>query len=61
MVASVRLRLRVRTEGFGEKLDVTVYEPLQQKSSIPKDKLFRFESVLLRRKVGTRAEALVMV
>ena len=52
MAASVRPRLRVRIEGFGEKLDVTFNEPLPQKSSIPKDKLFRVESVLLRQKVG---------
>ena len=61
MAASVRPRRRVRIEGFGEMLDVTFKEPLPQISSIPKDKLFRIESVLLRRKVGTRTEALVVV
>ena len=43
----------------GEVLHGTFYEPEQQRVSVPIDKLYRVESVLLRRKVGKRSEALV--
>ena len=39
--------------------DGTFYEPELQKVTVPKDTLYRVESVLQRRKVGKRMEALV--
>ena len=46
-------------EDLGEVLDGTFYEPELQKVSVPVDKVNRVESVLQRRKVGRRTEALV--
>ena len=46
-------------DDFGEVLDGTCYEPELQKVSVPFDKVYRVESVLHRRKVGRRTEALV--
>ena len=46
-------------DDLGEVLDGTFYEPELQKVLVSKDKLYRVESVLQRRKVGKRTEALV--
>ena len=46
-------------DDLGEVLDGTFYELELQKVSVPVDKLYRVESVLQRRKVGRRTEALV--
>ena len=46
-------------DDLGEVLDGTFYEPELQKVSVPIDKVYRVESVLQRRKVGIRTEALV--
>ena len=46
-------------DDFGEVLDGTFYEPELQKVSVPADKMYRVESVLHRREVGRRTEALV--
>ena len=43
---------------LGEVLDGTFYELELQKVSAPADKMYRVESVLQRRKVGRRTEAL---
>ena len=45
-------------DDLGEVLDGTFYEPELQKVSVPADKVYRVESVLQRRKVGRRTEAL---
>ena len=44
---------------LGGVLDGTFYEPELQKVSVPADKAYRVESVLQRRKVGRRTQALV--
>ena len=46
-------------DDLGEVLDGTFYKLELQKVSVPADKVYRVESVLQRRKVGRRAEALV--
>ena len=46
-------------DDLGEVLDDTFYEPELQKVSVPDDKGYRVESVLQRRKVDRRTEALV--
>ena len=46
-------------EDLGDALDGTFYEQELQKVSVPVDKVYRVESVLQRRKVGGRTEALV--
>ena len=46
-------------DNLGEVLDGTFYEPELQKVLVSKDKLYRVESVLQRRKMGKRTEALV--
>ena len=46
-------------DDLGEVLDGTFYELELQKVSVPSDKVYRVESVLQRRKVGRRTEALV--
>ena len=46
-------------DDLGEVLDGTFYEPELQKVLFSTDKLYRVESVLQRRKVGKRKEALV--
>ena len=46
-------------DDLGEVLDGTFYEPELQKVLVSKDKLYRVESLLQRRKVGKRTEALV--
>ena len=46
-------------DDLGEVLDGTFYEPELQMVSFPTDKLYRVESVLQRRKVGRRTDALV--
>ena len=46
-------------DDLGEVLDGTFYEPELQKVLVSKDKLYRVESVLQRRKMGKRTEALV--
>ena len=46
-------------DDLGDVLDGTFYEPELQKVSVPVDKVYRVESVLQRRKVGIRTEALV--
>ena len=45
-------------DDLGEVLDGTFYE-LELQVSVPADKVYRVESVLQRRKVGRRTEALV--
>ena len=52
-------RVYLLVNDLGETLDGTFYEPVMQKVSVPKDKLYRVESVLQRRKVGKRREASV--
>ena len=47
-------------EDLGEVLDGTFYEPELQKGSVPVDKVYRVESVLQRRKVVKRTEALMV-
>ena len=47
-------------EDLGEVLDGTFYEPELQKVSVPVDKVYRVESVLQRRKVVKRTEALMI-
>ena len=47
------------SEDLVEVLDGTSYELELQKVSVPADKVYRVESVLQRRKVGRRTEALV--
>ena len=46
-------------DDLDEVLDGTFYEPELQKVSVPVDKVYCVESVLERRKVGRRTEALV--
>ena len=46
-------------DDLGDVLDGTFYELELQKVSVPDDKVYRVESVLQRRKVGGRTEALV--
>ncbi|KAI0239814.1 hypothetical protein LSAT2_009420, partial [Lamellibrachia satsuma] len=46
-------------DDLGEVLNGTFYELELQKVSVPVDKVYRVESVLQRRKVGRRTEALV--
>ena len=46
-------------DDLGEVLDGTFYEPELQKVLVPVNKVYRVESVLQRRKVGRRTEALV--
>ena len=46
-------------DDLGEVLDGTFYELELQKVSVPVDRVHRIESVLQRRKVGRRKEALV--
>ena len=46
-------------DDLGEVLDGTFYELELQKVSVPVDQVYRVESVLQRRKVGRRKEALV--
>ena len=49
---------RLRND-LGDALDGTFYEQELQKVSVPVDKMYRVESVLQRRKIGGRTEALV--
>ena len=46
-------------DDLGDMLDGTFYEQELQKVSVPTDKVYRIESVLQRRKIGSRTEALV--
>ena len=46
-------------DDLGEVLDGTFYDPKLQKVSVPVDKMYHVESILQRRKVGRRTEALV--
>ena len=46
-------------DGLGEMLDGSFYEPELPRVAVPKDKLYRVESVLQRRKVGKGTKALV--
>ena len=46
-------------DDLGEVLDGPFYELELQKVSVPVDRVYRVESVLQRRKVGRRTEALV--
>ena len=46
-------------DDLGDVVDGTFYELELQKVSVPADKVYRVKSVLQRRKVGRRTEALV--